>query len=352
MKKNVFGIFGLLVAVFAITAIADPNFLSAYNMQNTVKWSSLYGVMSIGVAFVIITGGIDLSIGSVVGLVAVVLSYFTKIQGIDPILAIGLTLLMSVFIGLIHGLLITKAKLQPFVVTLCGLLIYRSLSRWLTDNQSLGPVPLEGDLGFGNLEQILMLDFIFGGQIAIGSFFKLPTPALFLLVLALAASVFLRKTIWGRYLYALGNNEEGARYSGIDTDRMKIVAYVLCSFFAGIAGILFAFELGSVQPAQTGEFYELFAIAAAVLGGCSLRGGEGSILGVIIAAAVIRIIFNSINIVGISTHLEFGILGLVILLGVIGDEMLKKKMAERQVAASEKLAAELSQKSKNKENLE
>ena len=123
-------------------------------------------------------------------------------------------------------------------------------------------------------------------------------------------------------------------------------------FFAGIAGILFAFELGSVQPAQTGEFYELFAIAAAVLGGCSLRGGEGSILGVIIAAAVIRIIFNSINMVGISTHLEFGILGLVILLGVIGDEMLKKKMAERQVAASEKLAAELSKKAKNSENLE
>ena len=126
-------------------------------------------------------------------------------------------------------------------------------------------------------------------------------PQQFSLVLAFAASSFL-KTIWGRYLYALGNNEEGARYSGIDTDRMKIVAYVLCSFFAGIAGILFAFELGSVQPAQTGEFYELFAIAAAVLGGCSLRGGEGSILGVIIAAAVIRIIFNSINIVGISAH--------------------------------------------------
>ena len=99
-----------MVAVFVITAIADPNFLSAYNMQNTVKWSSLYGVMSIGVAFVIITGGIDLSIGSVVGLVAVVLSFFTKIQGLDPIVAIGLTLLMSVLIGLIHGLLITKAK--------------------------------------------------------------------------------------------------------------------------------------------------------------------------------------------------------------------------------------------------
>ena len=119
--------------------------------------------------------------------------------------------------------------------------------------------------------------------------------------------------------------------SGIDTDKMKIIAYVLCSFLAGVAGLLFAFELDSVQPAQTGEFYELYAIAAAVLGGCSLRGGEGSILGVVIAAAVIRLIYNSINMIGISTHLEFGILGMVILLGVIGDEFLKKKNESKTV---------------------
>ena len=331
MKKNVFGIFVLLVVIFAITAMINPKFLNAYNMQNLIKWSSLYAVMSIGVALVIITGGIDLSIGSVVGLVAVVLAFCLKVHGMDPWVAIGLTLCMSLVIGLIHGLLITKAHIQPFVVTLCGLLIYRSLSRWLTDNQSLGPVPLEGDKGYANLDQILGLDFIFSGKIPLGGF-NLPTPALFLVVLAIASAIFLRKTIWGRYLYALGNNEDGARYSGIDTDRMKIIAYVLCSFFAGIAGILFAFELDSVQPAQTGEFYELYAIAAAVLGGCSLRGGEGSILGVVIAAAVIRLIYNSINMVGISTHLEFGILGMVILLGVIGDEFLKKKIAERQAS--------------------
>ena len=219
------------------------------------------------------------------------------------------------------------------MVTLCGLLVYRSLGRWLTDNQSLGPVPLEGDEGYANLEQIQGLDFIFSGKIPLGESFNLPTPFIFLVILGIAGAVFLKKTIWGRYLYALGNNEDGAKYSGIDTDKMKIIAYVLCSFCAGIAGILFAFELDSVQPAQTGEFYELYAIAAAVLGGCSLRGGEGSILGVVIAAAVIRLIYNSINMVGISTHLEFGILGMVILLGVIGDEVLKKTMAKKQLAA-------------------
>ena len=332
MKKNVVGIFALLVVIFIITAIINPKFLNAYNIQNLIKWSSLYAVMSIGVAMVIITGGIDLSLGSVVGLVAVVLAFLLKVQGLEPWTCIGITLVMSLFIGLIHGLLITKAKIQPFVVTLCGLLIYRSLGRWLTDNQSLGPVPLEGDKGYENLDQIKSLDFIFSGKIPIGESFNLPTPFLFLLILGVATAVFLRKTIWGRYLYALGNNEEGARYSGIDTDKMKIIAYILCSFLAGVAGLLFAFELDSVQPAQTGEFYELYAIAAAVLGGCSLRGGEGSILGVVIAAAVIRLIYNSINMIGISTHLEFGILGMVILLGVIGDEFLKKKMNQKQLA--------------------
>ena len=211
--------------------------------KNLIKWSSLYAVMSIGVAMVIITGGIDLSLGSVVGLVAVVLAFLLKVQGLEPWTCIGITLVMSLFIGLIHGLLITKAKIQPFVVTLCGLLIYRSLGRWLTDNQSLGPVPLEGDKGYENLDQIKSLDFIFSGKIPIGESFNLPTPFFILVDFGSSCRGFLRKTIWGRYLYALGNNEEGARYSGIDTDKMKIIAYVLCSFLAGVAGLFVCFRI-------------------------------------------------------------------------------------------------------------
>ena len=208
----------------------NPKFLNAYNMQNLIKWSSLYAVMSIGVALVIITGGIDLSIGSVVGLVAVVLAFFLKVQGMDPWVAIGLTLCMSLVVGLIHGLLITKAHIQPFVVTLCGLLIYRSLSRWLTDNQSLGPVPLEGDKGYANLDQILGLDFIFSGKIPLGVLTYRRQPVL-------TGSSHCHRHLsaeddLGKIPICLGNNEDGARYSGIDTDRMKIIAYVLCSFFA------------------------------------------------------------------------------------------------------------------------
>ena len=318
MKKNILGILGLFIFIFIFTAMSSEPFLSAYNMQNLIKWSSLYAIMGIGVAFVIITGGIDLSIGSVIGLVASLMALAIK-KGWDPNFAVVMLLGLSLGIGLIHGLLITKVKLQPFVVTLCGLLVYRGISRWMTDNQTMQYPGTD------------KLDSLFSGKVLMGSF-GLPAPLFFLIVVAILAAIFLNRTIWGRYLFALGNNEDGARYSGIETDRLKIGAYVICSFLAGLSGLLFAYELDSVQPAQTGEFYELYAIAAAVLGGCSLRGGQGTILGVIIAAAVIRLLRNSINLLGISTHLEYAIIGMVILCGVAADEIIKRVMAKRRAA--------------------
>ncbi len=332
MSKNTLGIFGLFVFIFLLTAILNPDFISGYNLQNIIKWSSLFAVISIGVAFVIITGGIDLSIGSVVGLVAVSMAYMLTLSGFSPIVTIIAMICLSLFIGLTHGLLITKAKIQPFVVTLCGLLIYRSIARWMTDNQSLGPIPKKGQSGFENKEFIEGLASIFKGKIPITETFSLPTPFIFMVVIGVLAAIFLNRTIWGRYLLALGNNEDAARYSGINTDAVKVIAYMICSLLAGIGGMLFAFELNAVQPAQIGNFYELYAIAAAVLGGCSLRGGEGGILGVIIAASVIRLIYNAISMLGISTHLEFAILGLVILCGVIADESIKRVVAKRRTA--------------------
>jgi ribose transport system permease protein len=146
-----------------------------------------------------------------------------------------------------------------------------------------------------------------------------------MLGIAILAAIFLNKTVWGRHLLALGRNEDAARYSGIRTERMIMLAYVLCSFLSGLGGILFALELNSVQPAGHGNFYELYAIAAAVLGGCSLRGGEGSILGVIIGAAVMRVLSNSINVLGQASQVEFAIIGVVILLGVTADELLRRR---------------------------
>ena len=317
MKKNILGIMALFAVVFLFTALKNDSFLNAYNLQNLIKWSCLYGLIGLGVSFVIITGGIDLSIGSVIGLVASLLALLLS-KGRDPSTCIALVLALSAGIGLMHGLLITKVKLQPFVVTLCGLLFYRGIARYITDNQSMG---------FSGHDT---LDSIFSGKVAVSSQFALPAPFFYLVVVAVVAALFLNRTVWGRYLFALGNNETAARYSGIDTDSLKILAYVACSLLTGLAGVLFAFELNSVQPASTGEFYELYAIAAAVLGGCSLRGGEGSVLGVIIAAAVIRLLYNSINMLGISTHLEYAIIGAVILAGVTVDELVKRYAAARR----------------------
>ena len=314
MKKTL-GISILLVLVCIITAVINPNFLNPYNAENLINWTSLFGVISIGAAFVIITGGIDLSIGSVVGLVGTLLPYLLvkKHWGIPS--AMMISLVVSVLIGWIHGQLITRVKLQPFVVTLCGLLIYRGLARWMTQDDVQG---------FGN--DYDGLRYLATGRIKLFFLgeYHLPVPLIILTVIAVIAAVFLNKTVWGRHLLALGRNEEAARYSGIRTERMLVLAYVLCSFLAGIGGILFALDVNSVQPSGQGNFYELYAIAAAVLGGCSLRGGEGSILGVIIGTAIMRVLYNSINVLGISTQLEFAIIGLVILAAVIVDEAVRR----------------------------
>ena len=320
--KKLLGIFGLLVFVCVVTALKEPNFLSAYNVENTVRWTALFSLIAIGVAFVIITGGIDLSIGSTIGLVGSLLASLLTVKGWSIGAALTTVMLVSLGIGLAHGLLITKLRLQPFVVTLCGLLIYRGLARFITDDQSQG---------FGNAFEGLRtlatgkITLPFGG-------YALPYPLFIMVAVGIFAAVFLNRTIYGRYLLALGRNETAARYSGINTDAMKIIAYVICSGLAGVAGILFSLNLNSVQPSGLGEFYELYAIAGAVLGGCSLRGGEGSILGVIIGSAVMRVLYNSINILRIPTHWEFAIIGAVILSGVVVDELVKRVAARRRAA--------------------
>lgn len=319
--KKVLGIGLLFLLVSGVTAALNPNFLKPYNAENLINWTSLYGIISIGAALVIVTGGIDLSIGSVVGLVGTLLPWLLVQQHWSVPAALVACVALSVLIGVLHGFLITSIRLQPFVVTLCGLLIYRGVARWLTHDETQG---------FGNSFEGLRklatgrIDLPFSGG------YRLPVTLIIVLVIAVLTSFFLNKTVPGRHLLALGRNEEAARYSGIRTHRLTVLAYALCSLLAGIGGILFALDVNSIQPAGQGNFYELYAIAAAVLGGCSLRGGEGSIAGVLIGAAVMRVLYNSINVLGLSTQLEFAIIGLVLLLGVIADEALRNFHARRR----------------------
>ena len=325
--KKLLGIFGLLVVVFAATSLANPQFVSAYNLQNLIRWTALFGIISIGAAFVIITGGIDLSIGSVIGLVGSLMAWLLSQKGWSVGATLAVVLAMSLAIGFAHGLLITRMRLQPFVVTLCGLLLYRGMARFITDDQSQG---------FGKAHETLRQLAI--GKLPITHSFALPAPVFLLAFIAAVAAVFLNFTVAGRHLLALGRNETAARFSGIRTETLKVAAYMICSGLAGVGGILFSLDLNSIQPSGLGEFYELYAIAAAVLGGCSLRGGEGTITGVIIGTAVMRVLYNAINILGIPTHLEFAIIGAVILAGVIADELVKR-MAARRRATRERAAA-------------
>ena len=198
--KKLLGISGLLVFICVFTALIEPNFLNAYNLQNTLRWTALFSLIAIGVSFVIITGGIDLSIGSTIGLVGSLLAHLLTIKGWSIAAALTAVMLVALGIGLAHGLLITKMRLQPFVVTLCGLLIYRGVARYLTDDQSQG---------FGNAYEGLR--WIATGKITFSMpFFSslgLPFPLVILAVFGILAAIFLNRTIYGRYLLARGRNE-------------------------------------------------------------------------------------------------------------------------------------------------
>ena len=319
--KKLLGIFGIFLFVFVLTALLSDRFLESYNLENLIRRTALLGILAVGVAFVIITGGIDLSIGSVVCLVGCGVPWLLVKQSCPLPWALALAVIVSLAVGLLHGLLIAKLKLQPFVVTLCGLLMYRGITRGFTGDQTQGfGTEYKGLRQLATAE--VPLPFVEG--------FGIPAPCLFLIVVAVLASIFLNQTIYGRYLLAMGQNEEAARYSGIRTDRMVILAYVICSLTAGLGGILFALDVNSAQPGSFGNFYELHAIAAAVLGGCSLRGGSGTILGVIFGAGLIQVLRNMITLVDfIPSHIEYAVIGAVILCGVMTDETVKRIVRRR-----------------------
>jgi ribose transport system permease protein len=323
--KKIIGILGILIfVVIATIVLSDGIFLKPFNLENLIRRTALFGIISIGVAFVIITGGIDLSIGSVVCLVGCGLPWLLTVHDWPLPAALLAAMAVSLLIGLIHGLLITKMKLQPFVVTLCGLLMYRGITRGFTGDQTQGfGSNFKGIRSIATAE--IPVPFVEG--------FGIPAPCVFLIVVAVIAMIFLNQTIYGRYLIALGRNEEAARYSGINTDRMVILAYVICSLMAGLGGVLFVMDVNSAQPVDFGNFYELYAIAAAVLGGCSLRGGHGTIIGVVIGAALMQVLRNMITLVdAIPTHIEYAVIGGVILCGVMADEFVKR-FASRRLAS-------------------
>ena len=314
MRKEV-GTFVLLVILCVSLAVLNPSFLSGANLQNLARLIGIYGIFSIGLGIVIITGGIDLSVGSVFALLGVLLSIFLVEWHLPAVIAVFLIISTGTFLGLVSGLLITKIKIQPFIVTLCGLLFYRGLARFIANDETKG---------FGSAQGFETLQ-----AVATGSLFGIPTPFIILIIVSIIMWVVLHRSVYGRYLYAVGRNEIAAKYSGINSDFVIAGAYVLSGLLAGVAGILLAFYTNSISPSSHGNFYELYGIAAAVLGGCSLRGGEGSIIGILIGTALLQILQNLVNLLGIPSSLNFAVMGSVILVGVVVDQLLKQRRSAK-----------------------
>lgn len=336
--NRLLGILVINIALLGVLVATDPGARSVSNFQNLGKRLGVYGVPTIGAGVLIIAGGIDLSVGSVIGLSAVSLALLIE-QGVPPALAIALVLVMATGIGFLQGLLVAKGKLQPFVVTLCGLFIYRGIAQLITSLNfgnlwsNLHAMAWEKPLLVGSSRDVgigaHLKDLTFYVDVATGTSFGMPNILLVLLAVGVAAAVLLHFSVYGRYLYAVGYNEQAARYAGISTDRYKIFAYVQCSFLAGLGGVLHMFDIQTAQPSAAGQFYELYAIAGAVLGGCSLRGGQGTVVGMILGTAVLPLLRNLIIFAGVPTVFENTVIGGALLIGTIADELLKRRSAKK-----------------------
>ncbi len=313
MQKKDLGLLVLILVVGAITTALNPVFLSPVNLGNMANLVGLFGIFSIGIGVVIITGGIDLSVGSMFALIGVVFIDLMTNQGMAWQLVLPVAIGLGVAFGIIHGVLVTRFNMQPFVVTLCGLLIYRGAARYYM---------ADATIGFGYAGGFDTLEWL-----ASGRSFGVPHTFIAFVVVAIVMGIVLHRSVFGRYLFAVGKNEEAARYSGIPTSLVIASAYVISGALAGLAAVFLAFYTYSIQPSAHGNFYELYGIAAAVLGGCSLRGGEGSILGIALGTVLLQVLQNLVNLLGIPTSLNFAVMGTVILLGVLTDQQLQRRRA-------------------------
>jgi ribose transport system permease protein len=287
----------------------SPNaFLKPANLAIIMRFVATFGLLAIGELFVIITGGIDLSVGSMTALTGVVVAtLMVKGIGSFPALSIPvsivLVIILSGLVGLWHGFSVTKMNIPPFIITLGTWLMARGLAAYITRGY---PIVFESDFPFLSLGQ--------------GQILQIPIMFIILVVLALISSVTLNSTTLGRHIYAIGGNIEAARVSGVHVNRVRIFSYITSSILACLVGIILASRLGQGTP-TVGTAYELWAIAAAVIGGTSLFGGEGSVIGVILGAAIMGVMINGMVLINISSYLQNVILGIVLVIAVTYDTL-------------------------------
>jgi ribose transport system permease protein len=307
--------FASLIVLVVVFSIASPNFLQTSNIIAILQATSVNGVLAIAATLVIITGGIDLSVGTLMTFCAVIAGVVLTYWGLPLPFGILGALLAGAAAGFCSGTFVAKLKIPPFIATLGMMLILKGLSLVISGTR---PIYFNDTPGFTDISQGSIVGAIFPAV-------PLPNGVLILFLVAIAVSFILSKTALGRYTFALGSNEEAVRLSGVNTDGWKIAVYTLAGAICGIAGLLIAARLNSAQPAL-GQGYELDAIAAVVIGGTSLSGGRGTVLGTLIGALIMSVLLNGLRILSVAQEWQTVVTGSIIILAVYIDMLRRRRL--------------------------
>lgn len=303
-----FILLGVLLVVIFIMAIMSPYFFSWKNCRNILNQSAIYLVLSIGMTFVICAGQIDLSVGAIIGFSGVCVGLLLN-QGVSPIWAILIQLLIGVIVGIVNGIFVAYGKINSFIVTLGMMTILRGITLILTNSSSV--------FGFGNI-----ITFIGSGKIG-----PVNMPIILSLVIATVGGVLLHRTTFGNYCLFIGTNEIALNRSGVNVKKYKIIIFALCGLCASVAGLIITARLNSAEP-LAGQGYEMDAIAASILGGTSMQGGKGNIIGTIIACLILNIMKNGLTLLAISSHYQEILTGLILLISVLISESEQRRRSE------------------------
>ena len=316
-KKNVgailgeYGAFIALALLVIVLSVIEPNFRTASNLMGLLRQASFNGLIAFGMTLVILSDGIDLSVGSVFALSAIICAELLM-SGMNAVLAVIIALVAGTLLGAISGVMVTKGRLQPFIATLITMTAYRGVAKIITGGKPISQLANNTQSG----------DFFFKamgkGNVLLFETVKIPLPAIVLVVAFLIVYFMLNKTTFGRRIYATGSNAKCANLVGVNTAKIKIACYSLSGFLSALAGLLMISRLDSAQP-TLGSGYELDAIAAVALGGTSMSGGRGKITGTIAGVLIIAVLNNGLNIMDVSSYYQEVIKALVILVAVLSD---------------------------------
>jgi len=333
-RLNLFGVnLGVLLGVSVLVIVlclTTPTFRTLQNIQNVAQQVSINAIIAVGMTFVIITAGIDLSVGSILGFVGAItalnLMAVRIVQHFGAgamLLAVAAGFLAGALVGAVNGSAVAWLRMQPFIVTLATMWIVRGVAEVITDGSPVGIV--SDDAPLAAVRNDLLNRFTFLGMGYVGpKAAQAPVSALIALIVVIFGAILLDRTSFGRHIRAVGGNEEAARLSGIAVGRVKLLVYTLSGALAGIAAILLMSKLVSGQP-TAGQGYELYAIAAVVVGGTSLRGGAGSVIGSLIGALIIGIINNGLDLHGVSAFWQLIVTGAIIFIAVLLDEVTRRR---------------------------